>query len=1390
MARRYFNWKLVIVLLMALAVLGGTAFVLRQWQRSRRAELGLVRGTKAYDEQNWEQAAQQFGRYLNVMQDNVPVLHKYAEAQMNIRPLKQNNIQQAIAAYRNILRLDQNNFEATKRLSEIYLRMGMPGEAELIAARTLQTDKSPEMREIFAIALAGQRKFTEAEKELKSIIKINPERVSTYEVLGRLAEQRPDDFPETADFWFDRMVNINQSSAEAHIARGAYLLRHSNKDKALADLEQAEQMDLSDTAVRLRLAEELVNAGALDRAGKQLEIVHASEPGNRYLWRQWAKLALKSNSNDTMFKVADNGLKELSAQSWDFMPDAVELFIRCGQLERAEECLDALRQKDIAPATTAFLEGLLAEKQGDVRKAAECWHRAVQMGNKSARVRLALANSLWRLGDRQACINQLRTLVSEQPGLFSGRMALVQMLTQTGQWAEAAEQTRAAKQIDPKNIEVNLLDVGVRLQLLADSGTDENSVLYRDIKATLDDLDNTTGGNLEVDFLRVHLAILQKNLPDAEKLIADLKKIHPSEIKVLLAQADLLVAQNRTDDAVAVLREALGSFPQSTAVLKYLVTLLAEKDQRQDCVALLENALKSTETPFVKRELGLMLSDLYNRWNEDGKRYSILKSLAEQMPDDVIIWRELLTCKEVLGNVGFAQQIVDKIKNIEGDDGWQWRYEQAKIWFAEEDFKARYPQIVSLLQGNLLANPDDQASRMLLASTYEKGDNQRLAISTYTEALNRSPSDVRIMVPTVAALYRGGEYDRAEEILKRAAKEKLYHPELERLEVRGALRRGDLSSANDTLENMLRRDPNSRSLLLSLALLKIRQDKLIEAEKMVEQLRAEEPNSLPIAAVQVDLGIRKGDSEGVLRLCDEMVEKLNTASAFLLRGRTYVVLGRVALAKDDFERAVSLEPNNPDTWITKSAFHRSLGELDEAIADIRHALSVMPEDLRIQKSAVALYLDSGVRDLQQQGEAILEKALISNPDDTELLLRKARMLLAKGMAPQIKQASGILQAITEKQPEVTGAWALLAQIALQEGKPAGAIDVALRGLVHSPNDKSLLLLKARAEAVRSPELALPTMKALWELEPNNVDTVVSLAEAYMAADRYDDAVVLLNKQPIPAGSSQQRKIKLAIASALYKSGSKTKSEQIFKELSDSEPNDRRPLLAQIRLLLHDNLWDRLRDKTDTWCEEHPGEVETTILIVNELAGVKDNEGGRIAEDLLRCILKQNESSAVIMLRLGILLQNTGRSAEAATFYQRVLELQPDNLVAINNLAWILCEEQGRPGEALELAQQGLAKAPDYVDLIDTRGMAYYRLGRYGEAIQDFNRCLRLYPGREPKIVSSYFHLGMCLAGLGEKNKAIEQLNKALELNNELNALGDVEIREAHRLMEKLSEGES
>ncbi|GAH47372.1 unnamed protein product, partial [marine sediment metagenome] len=270
MPRRYFNWKLAIVLLIGLVVLGATAFGLRQWRRSGRAEQGLEAGIKAYNEHRYEEAAGNLGRYLAVVGDDVPILLKYADAHLNIRPLKRSNLQQAIAAYRTALREDKNNSEAVTKLTELYLVMGMPGEAELIAKNYLETNQDLELRRMLAVALARQRKFDEAAAELKGIIAEHPEQILAYETLGQLAEQRPEDFPDSPAHLFDEAVKNNPSSPSAYIIRAAFHLRSNDSPKALADLEQAEKLDLSDPIIRLRLAGEFINANVLDKAEKHL----------------------------------------------------------------------------------------------------------------------------------------------------------------------------------------------------------------------------------------------------------------------------------------------------------------------------------------------------------------------------------------------------------------------------------------------------------------------------------------------------------------------------------------------------------------------------------------------------------------------------------------------------------------------------------------------------------------------------------------------------------------------------------------------------------------------------------------------------------------------------------------------------------------------------------------------------------------------------------------------------------------------------------------------------------------------------------------------------------------------------------------------------------------
>jgi len=1409
MAKRYFNWKLAIILLIGFAVLCATAAGLRAWQRGLRAESGLEAGLQAYNEQQWEEATAQLGRYLAVNQNDVPILLKYADAQLKIRLPKPDNVQQAIAAYRNVLRIDKSNSEATMRLTEIYLGWGMPGEAELIARRQLESDansqedgkieiqtrKNPELRRLLALALAGQRKFSEAAVELKAIIQEYPEQILAYETLAQLTEQRPDNFPGSPDYWFNQAVENNSSSALAYIIRAGFHLRNKDNVKALADLEQAEKQDLSDPAVRLRLAQELINANVLDKAEEHLTAAQNLTPSDQILWRMWAQSALKSQSQEKMLKIAETGLKELSAQPWDFMPQAIELFIRAGKLDRATDCIFELQQKDLFPETVAFFEGLVAEQKEQYFEAIKCWRRSTELGNQSPQIRLALSSALSRIGDRQSAMRQLRTLVSERPNFLEARLALVRLLANMGNWAEVAEHASTAMQLSPDSLEAALALLQARIQLLASRSPEENIQIWQDMEKQLAALEKTTEGDPEVKLLQFQLALRQSNLVKAEALVTDLKKSHPSQVRTMLAEVDLLILQEKENEAILKLNKTIEEFPEAIEPVTHLAILRARQGDYKKSETIIKKALARITQPTAQRNLGLLLADLYTQWGEKDNAYKLLSALVQKLPNDIPLKRRLLACEQVIKNSQQAQQLINDIKSLEGEIGWQWRYEQARIWFARsvphgtaDDFKNLYPQIVSLLQENVLANPYDQASRRLLAATYDHAGELQLAISTYREALNRAPYDLRVIIPTVAALYRAKEYDEAEKILNRSTRGNLKHPDLQRLQLQQFLRRGELSSASDILEDLSKNDPNNQAIYLSLASLKMRQGELDEAAELLNRLKMQDPNSVIVANAQIQLNIRQDKSEEAIKLCNELVNKLNNAPAYIIRARTYSTLGQNDKALEDLEQAASVEPNNAGVWVAKSDFHSSTGQVNDAIVSIEQALTLDPNSLAIQKRAVSLFLTSTNPDRIHQGRSILDEALQSNPEDVELRLFKARSLLSEGTEPTIEEAQKILEKITQDQPNISEAWILLGEILLRQGQPGRAVDTALRGLVHNSNNKQLLLLKARAEAVRSPILAVPTLRVLREQDPNDLGVILQLANIYIAAGEPEKAVTLLEKNSTvwkDKNSTQQRIAEITLATALYRNGDKVQAQKKFNILLQSEPNDPTPLLTQVRLLRDDRLWDNLKQQVDNWCQNHTNDNSTPVVVAADIAGSEDSQAKKIAEEILLIILERAPKNLPAMNTLAVLLQTTERFEESAKLYQQILQLQPDNVIAMNNLAWIMCEEQGKLKEALELAQAGLQIAPNYIDLIDTRGVIYHKLGEFDKAIEDFNTSIKLYPKQNPAAVASRFHLGRSLAAKGQSNKAVAELQQALSLHDQVGGLSETDITEAQRLLEKL-----
>jgi tetratricopeptide (TPR) repeat protein len=109
---------------------------------------------------------------------------------------------------------------------------------------------------------------------------------------------------------------------------------------------------------------------------------------------------------------------------------------------------------------------------------------------------------------------------------------------------------------------------------------------------------------------------------------------------------------------------------------------------------------------------------------------------------------------------------------------------------------------------------------------------------------------------------------------------------------------------------------------------------------------------------------------------------------------------------------------------------------------------------------------------------------------------------------------------------------------------------------------------------------------------------------------------------------------------------------------------------------------------------------------------------------------------------------------------RAINLAPDDSGVYFPKARYLALSR-RPGDALGVADAGLAVNPNDVDLLRVRALAENSLGRYEQAKDDLDRAMRLSP-RDPFVGFFHIELGKAEMGLHNFDAAIDEFRKAID----------------------------
>ncbi len=139
----------------------------------------------------------------------------------------------------------------------------------------------------------------------------------------------------------------------------------------------------------------------------------------------------------------------------------------------------------------------------------------------------------------------------------------------------------------------------------------------------------------------------------------------------------------------------------------------------------------------------------------------------------------------------------------------------------------------------------------------------------------------------------------------------------------------------------------------------------------------------------------------------------------------------------------------------------------------------------------------------------------------------------------------------------------------------------------------------------------------------------------------------------------------------------------------------------------------------------------------------------------------NDASAYAIL--GTLQQGIGAKDKAMEAYKKSLQIEPEQPIAANNLAYLMVEGGQNTDVALTYAQSARRSLPNSPSTADTLAWVYYSKGTYASARDLLEEAVK----NAPDDASIQYHLGMTYSKLSDHTNAALHLKRAASLSPRL-----------------------
>ncbi|MFO0779546.1 MAG: tetratricopeptide repeat protein [Nitrospira sp.] len=655
-------------------------------------------------------------------------------------------------------------------------------------------------------------------------------------------------------------------------------------------------------------------------------------------------------------------------------------------------------------------------------------------------------------------------------------------------------------------------------------------------------------------FARATEYIDAANYPKARVALRNVLKIDPKDAEAYYLFAQVEEKEKNWRNAVQLYQEAVRLVPDHTAALitlgkYYLEARLTEHVvEAADMVlkknphhpqasalkiaaqAVTEEAIPSaipTAEALAKEfptepDVAILLATLYGQQQRHREAESTLRRALEAHPRNLDLLNVLNRVLMRANNLTEAEAVLRRMIEVE-PTSFDHRVRLARF-YVEQGAKEKAEAV---LREAIVLDPTSEQRRLMLAEYFVDKNDVASAEQVLLDATVQLPHSTKIQFGLGALYRKNGQSIKARQCYARLIEE-------------------------------YKEKPIGLEAKVKLAEMDFLEGKHADAERQVQEVLKENPRSTEglILTGQMALTRRSG-KDAVQAFRTVLHDQPELAAVHYLLGQAYQLVGDINLAKDSFERAVILYPDQVDAKRSLALLESKSGRYQQARARLEELLKQRPHDVtaldmlmtldvvtknwqgaertltRLRQvsadnQSIALLAEGRFYEAQRrlsEASQAYERAMTLAPNEPEPLLSLVKVEIALGQVARSRTrlesilashtdhpfAHGLLGEVlslsrqydeatlhyreaTRVNPKWITPWLNWATVSLSQKTPDVAVQIAQEALKTNSDREELHMLLASAHAEQGqPDLAIVAYEAALRLNPRNLLAANNLA---------------------------------------------------------------------------------------------------------------------------------------------------------------------------------------------------------------------------------------------------------------------------------------------------------